>query len=349
MKNRAVTLSDIAKKLNVSTVTVSKALRGHPDISPKTTKSIKRVAEELGYTPNLVARNLSARKSNTIGVVVPKIAHFFFGSIIEHIYDIAFEHNYEIILTVSQENAVREKKHIQTLLSMKVDGIIISITQETKDFEIFETVNKRGVPIVFMDRIPELKNINTVTVDDYGGSYQAVEHLIKIGYTKIGHFSGYTNINIGRMRCQGFYDAMKDNGFEVNPDWVIEGGFGEHYGYTAFMKLYNENNLPEVIFTVTYPVALGVYMAAAEVGFKIPYDIDLICFGNARMQNLLAPPLSCVDQPTDKIAEKSMELLINNINDTEESVPVNQLIDTDLLLRGTCITNHRLGEKNSKS
>ncbi len=121
MKEKAVTLNDIAKKLNLSTVTVSKALRDHPDISPATTKLIKTIAEELGYTPNIMARNLSARNSRTIGVVVPKIAHFFFGSIIEHIYDYAFEHNYEIILMVSQENAETEKRHVQTLLAMKVD------------------------------------------------------------------------------------------------------------------------------------------------------------------------------------------------------------------------------------
>ena len=341
MKNKAITLSDIAKKLNVSTVTVSKALREHPDISPKTTKLIKKVAEEMGYTPNLVARNLSARKSNTIGVVVPKIAHFFFGSIIEHIYDIAFEHNYEIILTVSQENAEREKRHLQTLLSMKVDGILISITQETKNYDVFETIKNRGVPVVFMDRTPQLKNVNTVAVDDYGGSYKAIEHLIKLGYTKIGHFAGYTDINIGRLRSLGFRDAMKDHGLDVNPDWIIEGGFGEQYGYKAFMNLYQSKNLPEVIFTVTYPVALGVYMAAEEVGMKIPEDIDVICFGNAKMQSLLSPPLSCVDQPTDKLAHKAMEVLMENINNSDNIETTNEIVKTDLILRGTCIKNYR--------
>lgn len=337
MTDKAVTLSDIAKKLNVSTVTVSKALRDHPDISPKTTKLIKKVAAEVGYSPNLVARKLSARKSNTIGVVVPKIAHFFFGSIIEHIYNFAFEHGYEILLTVSQESAERESKHIQTLLSMKVDGILISLTQETRNYEIFETVRKRGVPLVFMDRTPDLENVNTVTVDDYRGAFKAVEHLINIGYSKIGHFAGYTNINIGRLRRQGFYDALQKHGIEVNPDWVIEGGYGEQHGYDSFMELYKTNNLPEVVFTVTYPVALGVYMAATEVGVNIPHDIDIICFGNAKMQSLLSPALSCVDQPTDQIAIKSMELLLSNINDTSSVESQSELIETNLVIRGTCV------------
>lgn len=341
MKDKAITLSDIAQKLNVSIVTVSKALRDHPDISKQTTKLIKKVSAEMGYSPNLMARNLSARNTNTIGVVIPKIAHFFFGSIIEKIYDIAFEHNYEIILMVSQENAEREKKHIQTLLSMKVDGIIISISQETKDYEIFETVKRRGVPLVFMDRVPEIGGVNTVAVDDYTGAYKAIEHAINIGYTRIGHFAGYTKINIGYGRSKGFVDAMNKHGIEVNPDWLIEGGFGEKYGYEAFMKLYKANNLPDLIFTVTYPVALGVYQAVHEVGLKIPDTIDLICFGNAKMQSLLSPALSCIDQPTHTIAEKSMELLLDNIRLSEDFETKNELIETSLILRETCVAKNK--------
>ena len=195
MADKSVTLSDIAKRLNVSTVTVSKALRGHPDISPKTTKIIKNLAEEMGYSPNFMARNLSARKSHMIGLVIPKIAHFFFGSIIESIYDIAFKNNYEIILTVSQENAERERRHIQTLLSMRVDGIIISISQETQNYDIFETVRKREIPLVFIDRIPQISNINTVSVDDRGGAYKAVSHAIKLGYRNISHFAIVSNFD----------------------------------------------------------------------------------------------------------------------------------------------------------
>ncbi len=338
MKDKAITLNDIATRLNVSTVTVSKALRNHPDISPATTKLIKKVAEELGYTPNIMARNLSARKSNTIGVVIPKIAHFFFGSIIEHIYDVAFENNYEIILTVSQENVEREKRHIQTLMAMKVDGIIISITQETRNYEIFEQVRRRGIQTVFMDRIPQIENINSVAVNDRQGAFKAIEHAINLGYRKIGHLAGYTNINIGRDRMQGFIEAMNKYSVEINPSWIIEGGFGEKYGYDAFMKLYNDKNLPDLLFTVTYPVALGVYIAAAEVGLKIPDDIDVICFGNAEVQNFLSPPLSCIDQSTKLLSESAMDIIMKSIKDPDSNETRNVVIDTELILRGTCVS-----------
>lgn len=338
---KAVTLQDIASKLNLSVVTISKALRNHPDISIKTTKVIKKVAEEMGYMPNIMARNLSARKSNTLGLVVPKIAHHFFGSIIESIYDLAFKSNYETILTVSQENAEREKKHLLTLLSMKVDGIIISVTQETKDLSVFEMIERRGVPIVFIDRIPEAaQNYNTVKVDDYGGAYKAIEHAFNLGYTKISHFGGVTNINIGRDRMNGFKDAMKHFGIELHDDWIFEGGYGENSGYEFFMNLYRKNKLPELILAVTYPVALGIYMAAKEVGMEIPKDIDVICFGNAKVQNFLSPPLSCIDQPTDLISKNAIDIILENIDNKDDFQSKQIVLDTSLVLRGTCIAKH---------
>jgi LacI family transcriptional regulator len=144
-----VTLSDIAKQLNVSKVTVSKTLRGDPDSSRETTKLVRKTARKLDYNPNFAARNLSSRKSNTIGFVVPRIAHFFFGSVIEPIYDQAFNNNYDIVLTVLQENAEPEKK---TLMAMRIDGLIVSVTQATTDSATYEKVMSRSIPLVFMDR-----------------------------------------------------------------------------------------------------------------------------------------------------------------------------------------------------
>lgn len=333
----SVTLSDIAKKLNVSAVTVSKALRRHPDIPRHTREKVISVAEKLGYTPNYMARNLSARKTNTIGIVVPKIAHFFFGSIIENIYDLAFENNYEIILTVSQESAEREKKHVQTLLSMRVDGIIISISQDTTDYSIFETVKKRGVPIVFIDRIPNMTNVNKVFVNDREGAFNAVEQAIRIGYKKIAHFAGYDDVNIGRQRYLGFTEAMKKYKLPINKKWIFRGGFGEKFGYDSFLKLYNKNDLPEIIFTVTYPVALGVYKAVNELGLKIPRDVDIICFGDSNVQQYLSPPLSCVDQAPDLIAKNAFDIILNQINNPGDKRKKSVEIPTKLILRGTCV------------
>jgi len=331
-KTRPVKLEDLAKKLQVSKVTISKALRNHPDISLQTTAKVKELAEKLGYVPNFMAKNLSARKSNIIGLVIPKIAHFFFGSVIESVYDTALRNNYETVITVSQELVERERKHILSLLSMKVDGLLISITQETKDVSIFERVQNQNVPVVFIDRVPDLKNVSSITVDDKGGAYNATEYAIKKGYRKIAHVGGYSHINIGRKRLEGFLEAMNFNNVTVNPDWITEGGFGEEDGYKGFMKIYNRNNLPEYILAVTYPVAIGIYEAATEMGLRIPEDIEVTCFGNNTFKHMVPSVFNFVDQPTLDLGKEAVDLIIKHINDPKGFEPRNIELKTRLII-----------------
>ncbi len=347
-KGFQVTLEDIASKLNVSKVTVSKALRDHPDISSETAKKIKKLARELGYSPNYIARNLSSKRSNTIGVVIPKIAHFFFSSVIEAIYDAAFEQSYEIILTVSQENADRELRHIQSLLSMRVDALIVSVSQETKDYSIFENVRTRGIPLTFMDRVPNLEGFNSVIVDDRGGSFAATEQAINIGYRKVCHLAGYQHTNIGKERYQGFVDAMKQYGVPIRPEWVVYGGFGENDGYRGFCELYKSGKLPEVIFASTFPVAVGVYQAAKEFGLKIPDDIDIVSFGSSGMNQFLDPPMSYVEQPTVELGQRAFELTLENIRHPEQSIPQRVKLPTKLVLCKTCVKRHATTKKKTR-
>jgi len=332
---RTIKLEDLAKKLKVSTVTVSKALRDHPDISSATKKKVKELADKLGYMPNYMARNLSSRHSQTIGLVVPKIAHLFFSSIIESIYDTAFENNYETVLTVSQEKAEREKRHLLTLLSMKVDGLIVSVTQETKDLSIFEKIKQLGIPIVFVDRVPAIEGILSVTEDDKAGAFSAVEYAIKKGYKKIAHIGGCVDINIGRERSEGFTDAMNHYGIEINQDWIINEGFAEEDGYKGFMRIFDKNNYPEYILADTYPIALGIYAAASEAGIRIPEDIDVTCFGNNIINKYTKSRFNFVNQPAQKLGEEAVKLLLKKINSPEETVPRNIKLKTELLINNS--------------
>jgi LacI family transcriptional regulator len=339
-----VTLDDIARKLKVSKVSVSKALRGHPDISVETAAKIKAIARDMGYSPNFMARNLSSRRSNTIGVVVPKIAHHFFSSVIEGIYDSAFQNGYEVILTVSQEDAVRETKHVNSLLSMRVDGLIISLSEQTRDYSIFKQVREIGVPITFMDRVPPLNGFSTVVADDRGGALAATEHILNLGYTKIGHLGGYQYTSIGRERVKGFLDAMKRHKVKVRKDWVVYGGFSEDEGYRGFKKLYETGELPEVVFAVTFPVAMGVYRAVKEMGMKIPDDVDIICFGNSGLNQFLSPSMSFVDQPTHELGRRAFEITLESINRKGNFLPQHVKLPTTLVLCETC-TKKRAGRK----
>jgi LacI family transcriptional regulator len=331
-----VTLQDIADKLNISKVSVSKALRDHPDISAITKQRIADVAQKMGYMPNFIARNLSSRKSNTIGLVVPKIAHHFFASAIEAIYQTAYLNNYEIIMTVSQEDAEHEAKHIQTLLSMHVDGLLVSVTEQTKDKAIFELVKKRGTPLVFFDRIIEGLGFSTVTNDDEQGTYKAIKEVIESGYTKIAHLAGYRHSNIGYNRRKGFELAAKDCKLKIPKQWIIEGGFGETDGYNGFMQLYNKNDLPEVIFAVTYPVALGIQSAAQEVGLNIPKDLELISFGGSIYNRFIAPSITYINQPIQALGAKAIELIIEEIKNPDTVREQHITLPTELIICETC-------------
>lgn len=333
-KNRLVKLEDLAKRLKVSKVTISKALRDHPDISQATTAKVKALADKLGYIPNFMAKNLSARKSNIIGLVVPKIAHFFFGSVIESIYDAAFDNNYEIVLTVSQEMADRERKHVMSLLSMKVDGLIVSVTQETQDTAIFERARKLNVPLVFIDRVPNMDCTPSVTVDDYGGAYSATEYFAKKGFTKIAHIGGYTHINIGKARFDGFSSAMNDFKIPINNNWLIEGGFGEEDGFRGFNDICSKGPLPEAILAVTYPVALGIYEAALEKGIRIPEDIQVTCFGNNAFKTMIPSVFNFVYQPTKELGQEAVKLIIDMIKNPQKTECPKIELKTKLMING---------------
>ena len=334
---KQITLADIAKKLNVSKVTVSKALRDHSDISAEMKKKVQELVDELGYTPNLIARNLSAKKTRTIGLVIPKINHHFFSEAIESIYATAQKHNYEIIMTVSQENVEHEQKHIRSLLAMRVDGLLISVTENTTDSEIFKELKKRHVPLVFFDRVIERLGYNCIVSDDEKGSCEIVKHAIEQGYQKIGHIGGYKNTNIGKSRCDGYLRALKENDIEPNPNYMICGGFSVDDGYNGFMTLHQNNNLPELIFAVTFPVALGIYKAAEELGMKIPRDVDVVSFGDASYNQFLNPSLTGVHQPAGEIGQTALELLIDQI---EEKTPIEEkriVMPVNINIGQTCI------------
>jgi len=321
----------MADQLKISKVTVSKALRNHPDISKKTKLRINQLATKLGYVPNLMARNLSAGRSKTIGVVVPKIAHHFFSTVIEAIYKTAYKNGYEIILTISQEDAEHEARHIQTLLSMRVDGLLISVTEKTSNKKIFKMVKSRNVPVVFFDRTIDGLGFNSVTTDDIQGAELATEFLIKSGHRKIAYFGGYSHTNIGQDRKTGFLRTMKKHGIPVKSEWLIESGFGEEDGYNAFDRLFKSKDLPEVIFAITYPVALGIYASALENNILIPKDIDLICFGGMGYQRFVTPSISYIKQNATEIGIQSAELLINELAG-EPKRSVNIKVPTELII-----------------
>ena len=310
---RHITQIDIARKLNVTRITVSKALRDHPDISIEMKKKVRVTAEELGYIPNLIAQNLISRKTYTLGVVVPDLENSFFAFATDSIIDAATNKNYIVFVTVSRENQFNEKVNIQKLIGMRVDGLLVCVSQETTNPEIFKHINKLNIPLVFFDRQIEGLKVPSIIFDDRNGATLALENIIREGYTKIAHIAGFATVSIGKERLWGFKQALKNKGLEINPEWIIEGGFEVTDGYNAFMKLYHSKNLPEIIFAVNDRTALGVYHAAKKVGIRIPEDIGIAAFGFNEIAQTFTPSLAVINQNPRKIGLDATDMLIEEI------------------------------------
>ena len=311
------TQMDIARKLNVTRITVSKALRNHPDISMEMKKKVCETAEELGYIPNLIAQNLISRRTFTIGVVVPDLENSFFAYATDSIIDAATRKNYIVFVTVSRENQNNEIINIQKLIGLRVDGLLICVSQQTSDPQIFKYIKNLNIPLVFFDRQFEGFDFPSIIFDDRNGAIVLLEKIIEEGYTRIAHIAGYSKVSIGRERCLGYRQALKNKALEINPDWIIEGGFEVTDGYKAFMKLYHSKNMPEIIFAVNDRTALGVYHAAKKVGVRIPEDIGIAAFGFNEIAQTFTPSLTVINQNPRKIGLAAANMLIEEIENKD--------------------------------
>lgn len=313
MKKEHLTQQDIAERLKVSRVTVSKALRDHPDISVDMKEKVRKAVKEMGYSPNLIAKQLTLRKTFTLGVVVPDLENSFFSYLVDSIIDAATERDYHIILTVSREKEEIEQCNIKNLIGMRVDGMLVCVSQFTSNPMIFEYTRKMNIPLLFFDRAIKGIGYSYVVFDDKAGTMGALNQLIACGYRNIAHFSGYSNINIGAERCNGYKEALINNGISIRDEWIIEGGYEIEDGLRAFEKLYGTEQLPEIILAVNDRVALGAYKAIRKAGLKIPDDIGMIGYGFSETAQLFSPTLSIINQDPRKMGRMATDLLIDQI------------------------------------
>lgn len=332
-----VRLVDIADRLGLTKVSVSKALRDHSDISEETRELVKKTAAEMGYTPNLLARSLSSQRSHTLGVVVPKIAHTFFSSVIEAVQEEATRRGYGIVLAVSSERAALERQHIERLLSMRVDGLLVSVSKEAPDLSIYDRVRQMGVPLVFFDRQIEGLGFGSVTVDDREAARLAVEHMIGLGYREIVHVGGTDEVAIGRDRRAGYEEALRAHGLPLREDLIRTGGFDERFGYEAMEDLLRQGAEPTAIFSVTQPVAIGVRRALAEAGKGA--GVYLVSFGDETMGVYAPVSNAYLRQPTDEIGRRAVDLLLDQVEGNGHPPPEEE----PHVVLGVELITHRAG------
>lgn len=330
-----ITIKDIAQRLNISPSTVSRALRGHPDISQKTRDRVSSFAAKYNYQPNQIAKSLQTRRTSTLGVIVPEIRHYFFSAVISGIEAVAYDAGFAIMVCQSNDTMEREILNTQVLASHRVAGMLVSVSQETSSFEHLEALQRQGIPMVFFDRVVKSVGASTVVVDDADGAYEAVVHLIQRGYKRIAHLAGVQAISVSRYRLEGYRRALLDHGMAIDKRYIVHGGFHERDGELGAAKLLRMDEPPDAIFCVNDPVAIGAFMHCREIGCRIPQDVALVGFSNNPVTALVDPPLTTVDQPAFEIGAAACNMLLEQFDSDDPPAAETRMLKTKLIVRGS--------------
>lgn len=317
MKVHQVTIKDIANILGISISTVSRALKNHPDISEETKNQVKELAIKLNYEPNALALNLRRCRTNTIGVIIPEIVHHFFSSVISGIEDVAYDRGYNVMVCQSNESYEREKINAQALLLNRVDGVLVSVSKNTYNFDHIRAFVNQGIPLVFFDRIcPEII-ADRVIINDEGGAFMATEHLISLGCKNIAHFSAPQNLLIGQDRCAGYQRALKRHNIPYNPDLILHCDTSED-AFEKTEKFLKINPSVDAVFAVNDSTAIAAMKVIQRMGKKVPNDIAVIGFGDGPNTEIVSPTLSTIEQKGTEMGTEAIRLLLNRI---ENEIP----------------------------
>jgi LacI family transcriptional regulator len=337
MKFEAITLKDIAKALGLSTSTVSRALRDSNEISEETRKRVLEYAEKFHYHPNPAALGLKERRTRSIGVMVSEIANSFFSLAINGMESIAYARGYNVIITQTHESYDREVTNLQYLASRSMDGLLISLSAETKDTGHIKDIHDKGLPIVCFDRIAEDIATHKVMADNFRGAHDMVDHLIRTGYRRIAHLANARYLSITIERLEGYQKALEEHHIAVPPSYVQycpHGGLLEPEIDKALEKLLSLKEKPEVIFAAGDKLSTGCLRLLKTKGIRVPEDMAMVGFSNSDLMDLLDPPLTIVRQPAFEMGQIATEMLINLI---ESRRPVTEferkVLPTKMLIR----------------
>lgn len=333
-EKRKITLKDIAKELNLSPSTVSRALNGYPSLSEETIQMVKDYAEKHNYIPNTMAVNFRKNRTSILGMIVPQIVHHFFSTTIDGAMETAKKHGYSIILAQSQDLLKDEIRASQHLLGMGVDGLLISVSNETKEAEHLQAFLDEGKPVVQFDKITDYLVSPKLVVDDFQSANDAVTHLIKQGYRKIAHLSGRMDVKNAHERYKGYRKAIEDHGLEFREDWVKNcWEISEKEGMEFTKELMESGNAPDAIFCITDVVALGAMKYLQSKSIAIPQQVGIMGFSNWMLSDYTSPTLSSVDQHGKAMGSKAAELLIEILKNQDPVTDEFHEIKTELIIR----------------
>ncbi len=336
MRKTHITIHDIARELNVSASTVSRALQDHPRISEPTREAVKRVAAKYNYQPNVVASSLRKGSSKTVGVIVPRINRNFFSKVIGGMEELLAASGYHLMICQTHEKLGNEVSAIQTLVNARVDAVMLSISMETFNYEHIRSLPERGIRLFFFDRAAGDIQTGSVVVDDRLGAYLSVLHLLEQGYRKIMHIAGADRINIYKKRKQGYLQAMHEAGIEVPSSWIMERNQVQEGGESAFSSSIKIK--PEAFFCAGDFAALGVMQAARKAGLNVPRDLGITGFANEPFTAFIEPSLTTVDQRGAEMGSMVAGMFLKcEEEDTTSDTCEQKVLEPELIIRDSSV------------
>ena len=329
MKKKRVSITDIARALDVTPSTVSRALNGGGKVSEKKRLEILDLAEKLGYRPNPIARSLVDNRTQTIGLIIPEFTHHFYSRVLSGIELVTSQAGYQLLICTSNEEKKQEMKSFQTLLDARVDGILAAICKKNDEFDHLREVVDSGTPLVLIDRICEDIEVPYVVSDDFDGAFSAVNHLIASGCSCIMHIQGPKHLSTSFNRLMGYKEALRKNQFEMNDAWLIDGNDPDLAAkITACLDTFPIDG----VFAYSDYLAFEVYKILQSRGIAIPAEISIAGYADEPISTYISPQLTTVNQNPFEMGSVAAGFLLNKIKDPERALEVRNL-KTELVIR----------------
>jgi len=337
-KAKEITIYDLARQLNISSATVSRALKDDPVVSKKTKKRIAELAEEMGYRSNNFARNLRTQRTNTIGVIVPRLNSYFMSTVIAGMESIANSEGYNLIISQSSESAQKEMASAKTMFNNRVDGLLVSLAYDTDSISHFEAFIKKNIPLIFFDRVDDHDLCTSVLINNRKAAYEATTHLISQGRKRIVYITATPKRNVYVDRLQGYKAALADQHIDFREDYVLISNLSQESGVEAAAVIRQMKPLPDAVFVANDNCAVGCMVALKQAGIRIPQDIAFAGFNNDPVSTVVEPNLTTINYPGYEMGQVAARNLINHLSGASSIHSTNTIIlRSELVIRESSV------------
>ncbi|GAB3951305.1 LacI family DNA-binding transcriptional regulator [Spirosoma harenae] len=335
---KEVTIYDIAKRLKCSPATVSRALNDHPAIRNDTKELINATARQLGYRSNTFASNLRRQKTSILGVIVPRLNSNFMSKVLSGMEKVANDSSYTLIITQSLESEQKEIANAKTLFNSRVDGLLVSVAYDTQSIDHFEAFVRKGIPVLFFDRVIQHPHCVSIVIDNAWAGYEATKHLIEQGCRRIAHITGIMRRNVYADRLAGYRRALLENGILPDDNLIVESDLSFEAGYQTAQAILAMPDRPDGIFVANDFCAVGCMTALKQAGISIPDDIAVVGFNDDPVAQVIEPTLTSIHYAGEKMGEIATQSLINHLNGRQDMQATNQIIlRSELVIRSSSV------------